>query len=97
MPKEDFKRVSSLTRFSVLMGKFTSGLVSLWLAPIVFSLVLAVPLSALSGLNIASRAPQGLRMDSPHTLRVPGIVAKADAARADFKVMLDRSGKIAAE
>ena len=28
VPKENFKRVSSLTRFSVLMGKFTSGLVS---------------------------------------------------------------------
>eukprot|EP00095_Tigriopus_kingsejongensis_P003036 maker-scaffold1070_size64748-snap-gene-0.13 protein:Tk03036 transcript:maker-scaffold1070_size64748-snap-gene-0.13-mRNA-1 annotation:"hypothetical protein DAPPUDRAFT_59074" len=28
VPQEDFKRVSSLTRFSVLMGKFVSGLLS---------------------------------------------------------------------
>ncbi len=39
----------------ILWGGILSGLISVWLAPIALSLVLAVPLSALSGLNLAGR------------------------------------------
>lgn len=73
----------------VLLTGLTMGLISLWLVPIVFSLVLSVPLSALSGLNVSRRAPEGLRMDSPHTLREPGIFTRAKVARAGIKAALD--------
>jgi len=74
----------------LLLSGLVAGLISLWLVPIVFSLVMAIPLSALSGLNISARVPQGLRMDSPHTLREPQIVTRAKMARAIFKTQLDR-------
>jgi len=72
----------------LLLSGLAAGLVSLWLVPIIFSLVMAVPLSALSGLNILRRTPEGLRMDSPHTLREPGIVTRARAERESFKGQL---------
>ena len=72
----------------LLVSGLFAGLVSLWLLPIAFSLVLAVPLSALSALNIADHAPKGLRMDSPHTLREPSIVAQARIARAQIRRQL---------
>lgn len=65
-----------------------AGLISLWLLPIALSLVLAVPLSALSSLNIADRAPKSLALNSPYTLREPVIVARAKTARAKIKTML---------
>ncbi|MGC1497007.1 MAG: glucans biosynthesis glucosyltransferase MdoH [Sulfitobacter sp.] len=81
----------------LLLSGLLAGLISYWLIPIVFSLVLAVPLSALSALNIARRAPEGLRMDSPHTLREPSIVTRARAERAQLKGKLTQSPKIPAE
>lgn len=81
----------------ILLWGVMAGLISLWLLPIVFSLVLAVPLSALSSLNIAQLAPEGLRMDSPHTLREPAIVARARKARATIKAQLLASEKFPAE
>ncbi|WP_300035862.1 glucans biosynthesis glucosyltransferase MdoH [uncultured Roseobacter sp.] len=62
---------------AVLLAGLASGLVSLWLVPIAVSLALAVPLSALSALPVAGRMPGPLRMNSPHTLREPAIVARA--------------------
>jgi membrane glycosyltransferase len=79
-----FHWIETLFGLLLLTGLIT-GLVSLWLLPIVFSLVLAVPLSALSALNLVQRAPEGLRMDSPHTIREPAIVTRAQAARATIK------------
>ncbi|MGB3245176.1 MAG: glucans biosynthesis glucosyltransferase MdoH [Sulfitobacter sp.] len=81
----------------LLLSGLVAGLISLWLLPIVISLVLAVPLSALSSLNIAQRAPQGMRMDSPHTLREPGIVTRARAERAVMKGQLLTPQDIPAE
>ena len=80
----------------LLLWGLLAGLISLWLVPIAFSLVMAAPLSALSGVNIARRAPEGLRMDSPHTIREPAIVTRARKARALFKGLLD-AGKLPAE
>ncbi|MBD3662308.1 glucans biosynthesis glucosyltransferase MdoH [Sulfitobacter aestuariivivens] len=81
----------------LLLSGLAAGLISLWLVPIVFSLVLAVPLSACSSLNLAQRAPEGLRMDSPHTLREPGIVTRAKAERALIKGALAGSRDVPAE
>lgn len=72
----------------VLITGLTAGLISLWLLPIALSLVLAVPLSALSALNLVDRAPKSLAMNSPYTLREPGIVTRAKKARADIKAQL---------
>ncbi len=71
----------------MLVAGLAAGLISLWLIPIAFSLVMAVPLSALSGANFSRRA--GLRMDSPNTLREPGIVTRAKKERALFKGLLE--------
>jgi membrane glycosyltransferase len=54
-----------------------SGLVSLWLLPIAASLLLAVPLSALSAVPVAVGLPRFLSMHTPVTLREPGIVTAA--------------------
>ena len=81
----------------LLLSGLVAGLISLWLVPIVFSLVLAVPLSALSSVNLAQRARAGLRMDSPNTLREPAIVTRARAARSQIKTQLQTAEKLAAE
>ncbi|OAN85806.1 glucans biosynthesis glucosyltransferase MdoH [Sulfitobacter geojensis] len=65
-----------------------AGLISLWLLPIAASLLLAVPLSALSALNLVQCAPRSLAMNSPYTLREPAIVTRAKSARAEIKTQL---------
>ncbi|MEP2028499.1 MAG: glucans biosynthesis glucosyltransferase MdoH [Paracoccaceae bacterium] len=74
---------------AVLTVGFLAGLISVWLAPIVICLLFAVPLSALSSLNLVRHARGGWRMDSPHTLREPRIVARARAHRARMHSILD--------
>ncbi|QFT57558.1 Glucans biosynthesis glucosyltransferase H [Sulfitobacter sp. THAF37] len=81
----------------LLLSGLAAGLVSLWLVPIVFSLVMAVPLSALSSVNLANRASHGLRMESPNTLREPAIVGRARQARMRIRSQLLGSEGIAAE
>jgi len=73
----------------VLLTGLLAGLVSLWLVPIVASLVLAVPLSALSGVEMSKRAPAPFRLDSPYTLREPAIVQNAMRERARLTLLLD--------
>ncbi len=72
----------------VLLLGLASGLVSMWLLPIVVSLCLAVPLSALSAVRIADALPRGLRMDSPNTLREPAIVLRARRERTRLQAIL---------
>jgi len=69
---------------AVLALGIAGGLVSLWLMPIAASLVLAVPLSALSAVRVV-RGPRGLRMDSPLTLHEPPIAVSARLARASLQ------------
>lgn len=82
---------------ALLSVGLVSGLVSLWLLPIAISLLMAVPLSSLSAMKISIRAPRGLRMDSPNTLREPGIVTRARTARASLKAQLLDVSKVPAE
>ena len=72
----------------LLLSGLVAGLISLWLAPIVASLVLAVPLSALSGVRISRDAPATFRLDSPYTLREPAIVRRAMQERARLATTL---------
>ena len=59
-----------------------------WLVPIIASLVMAVPLSALSGVQISKRAPATFRLDSPYTLREPAIVKRAMRERVRLEAAL---------
>ena len=73
----------------ILTAGLASGLVSLWLIPIAASLLLAVPLSALSALPVVRCLPGPFRMQSPHTLREPAIVLKAKDKRNRINAVLD--------
>ena len=72
----------------ILVAGLASGLVSWWLSPIAVSLVLAVPLSAISTLPVAQYLPNGLRMQTPQTLREPSIVKLARAERRRLRASL---------
>lgn len=80
----------------VLLIGLASGLISLWLIPIVASLCLAVPLSALSAVPLSRALPGGLRMQSPHTIREPAIVGRARLERSRLRNLLD-AGQLPAE
>ncbi|WP_415404161.1 glucans biosynthesis glucosyltransferase MdoH [Tateyamaria sp. SN3-11] len=75
----------------MLFAGLAAGLVSWWLLPIMISLLLAVPLSALSASTTTA-----LRLDNPLTLREPTIVSDARTARAQLRAQIDPP-KIAAE
>ena len=81
---------------ALLCAGLATGLVSLWLLPIAASLLLAVPLSALSAYPLARIDQSGLRLDSPLTLREPAIVTRARVARATMADELN-TARIAAE
>ncbi len=72
----------------ILLSGLLAGLVSLWLVPIMMSLLLAVPLSALSGMQVSERTRATFRLDSPYTLREPAIVQRAMRERARLEVAL---------
>lgn len=79
------------TVLGLLLGAgLFAGLISLWLLPIVFSLVMAVPLSALSAVHLSRRAPAALRMESPNSLREPAIVIRARRERGALRKALER-------
>jgi len=71
-----------------------AGVISPWLIPIAFSLALAVPLSALSGLSVSSRRPRwmGTREDFVE----PPITLAARHYRNELKTFLEGTGDIAA-
>lgn len=75
----------------VLLTGLATGLVSLWLIPIVASLCLAVPLSALSGWAMPHSLPRGLLMHCPQTIREPAIVGRAREERSRLRTLLNAS------
>jgi len=81
---------------ALLTAGLLTGLVSWWLIPIAASLVLAVPLSALSAYPLSHLGLRGLRLDNPLTLREPAIVTNARTARAQIRAQIE-APKIAAE
>lgn len=91
-----FHWVESILGFVLLAG-LVSGLVSLWLLPIAASLCLAIPLSALSALPLSNRLPQAFKMNSPQTLREPGIVRRAQQERGRLRAQLEKGQKLPAE
>ena len=81
----------------LLSAGLIAGLVSFWLSPIVVSLLLAVPLSALSAVPLSRRLPLGLRLETPLSLKEPPIVRKARVARGAMADHLEQAAKIPAE
>jgi membrane glycosyltransferase len=71
----------------VLWGGIVTGLVSLWLIPIALSLMLAIPLSAISGYR-AGRSKAGW-MASPVVYAEPAVTRAAGRYRAQLKLYLD--------
>lgn len=90
-----FHWVETMIGLMLVVG-LGAGLISLWLLPIVFSLVLSVPLSALSAVHLG-RAPAGLRMESPNSLREPAILTKAKKERALIRSSIADKAGVAAE
>lgn len=82
---------------ALLVVGLSAGLISLWLLPIVFSLVMAVPLSALSSVHLGQRTPAPLRMESPNSLREPAILIRAKRERDALQTLLDRQAELPAE
>ncbi len=81
----------------VLVTALSAGLVSPWLWPIAVSLVLAVPLSALSGVDVSNFALKVGRLETPHSLFAPAIWRRAQAARAELRTYLEEKRVIPAE
>ncbi|MFW8634179.1 glucans biosynthesis glucosyltransferase MdoH [Cribrihabitans pelagius] len=87
--------LETVSGFALWAG-ILAGAVSLWLAPIALSLVLAVPLSALSGVKAKNRIHA--LMGTREVFAEPQITRAARAARAEMKAFLDgASARAAAE
>jgi len=65
-----------------------SGIVSLWLVPIAFSLALAVPLSALSGLRLTRLRATARALGTPEHYAAPAIIRAARSHRAELRETL---------
>ncbi|KAJ56222.1 glucosyl transferase family 2 [Actibacterium mucosum KCTC 23349] len=76
-----FHALETVTGLALLAG-IAFGIVSLWLLPIGLSLAIAVPLSAISGLNAMGR--RGALIPAPEHIDPPAIRKAAEAERAMF-------------
>jgi len=64
------------------------GLVSLWMLPIAASLVMAVPLSAMSGVDLTARRWSRRNMGTPAEFERPAVIRRAQHFRRVFQAML---------
>ncbi|SDZ41007.1 membrane glycosyltransferase [Jannaschia faecimaris] len=67
---------------TLLLVGMVTGYVSLWLFPIMGSLILAVPFSRLSGVNVLGA------MATPQEMRAPLVAKRADLWRAELKASI---------
>jgi len=83
---------------AALLTAMSLGLVSLWLLPIALSLTLAVPLSALSGLNLNRWSLLQDQLGTPEVFDTPEVIKSALNHRAVIKKVLNSPAEqIAAE
>lgn len=82
-----FHMIETLTGLAMAAAIVLGG-VSIWLLPIAFSLVVAAPLSMLSGIRISGHAFRMFRLDSPQNLREPRVVRRARSERARIKAIV---------
>ncbi len=76
-----------------LWAGILSGMVSPWLLPIAFSLVMAIPLSAVSGLALPTRIKRW--MGTREIYREPPITEAAQHYRKELKSLFDGAGDVA--
>ncbi len=91
-----FHAVETVTGALMVVG-MAQGLVTMWLLPIAVSLTLAIPLSALSGVNLGTRGWKARQMGTPEQLNMPPIIRSAMAERQRFAKLLAVPETIAAE
>jgi membrane glycosyltransferase len=92
-----FHIVETLTGALLIAGMY-QGLVTLWLLPIAVSLFGAVPLSALSGVNLEAKGWTKRQLGTPEHLNSPRIIRVAMVERRRFAAVLDAAKNgIAAE
>lgn len=72
----------------LMIAGMSQGLVTLWLLPIAVSLIGAVPLSALSGVNLGRKGWSGRQLGTPEHLNAPRIIRVAMAERERFAAVL---------
>ena len=82
-----FHMVETIIGGLMLFGML-HGLVSPWLLPIAVSLAAAIPLSALSGLNLGAYQWSSRQMGTPEHLNAPVIIRRAMGERARFSEQL---------
>lgn len=82
-----FHAVETALGVATLIGIVTSS-VTIWLAPVCLSLILAVPLSMLSERAVATSRVKALRLITPESLTPPEIVQMAKDARAHYAQLL---------
>lgn len=71
-----FHALETVLGIGVLIG-MSQGLVTLWLLPIALSLACAVPLSALSGVDLSKRRWSSRHMGTPESINAPPIIRRA--------------------
>jgi membrane glycosyltransferase len=83
----------------LLVTGIVGGLITLWLIPIAASLICALPLSMLSGIDLSKYARGGFRLETPQSLSEPRIVTRARSERQRLQILLDplQSQKLPAE
>ncbi len=91
-----FHGFETVLGLSALFG-MTQGLVTLWLLPIALSLALAIPLSALSGVDLSARRWSARHMGTPEVINAPPIIRRAMAERRLAERALQNTDQIAAE
>lgn len=82
-----FHALETATGILLLSGMLI-GIVSLWLLPIMASLVLAVPLSALSGLRLQGVSAAAQTMSTPDEHAMPAIVYKSRVQKLHYANIL---------
>ncbi|MDT0681925.1 glucans biosynthesis glucosyltransferase MdoH [Roseicyclus sp. F158] len=88
-----FHALETVTGILLVSGMAT-GLVSLWLLPIAASLLLAVPISALSSVDLAQRRWTDVWLRTPESVREPGIISSARTRREELRRTLAEPGTV---
>ena len=78
-----FHALETLLGMAVIIG-IIAGAVTLWLLPVGLSLILAVPLSALSERSVLASRVRSLRLVTPESVSPPAIVTAAGLARLHY-------------
>ncbi|MEJ6402901.1 glucans biosynthesis glucosyltransferase MdoH [Yoonia sp. 2307UL14-13] len=91
-----FHWVETLMGWAALLG-MAYGLVTLWLLPIALSLALAIPLSALSGVDLSKRRWAARYMGTPEIINAPPIIRRAMVERRHAARALEAGTQFPAE